>query len=182
MGNISAASHFCPLPSTPHSDDHITCLMQQITAAWGNLCCTTHFVAIFVPAVTILSMTSPNPLRHGFLIVRQVAHPLFKMSPILIATSEANPNCEGVQSVTLKTLWAEMSGPSLSGPARGCSRSAFGLGVVLEQAKLLYHAMQTCVLHWVFSLKIKFRKKFLFPVSCVSYFGLHAAWMLLSSF
>lgn len=48
-----------------------------------------------------LSLTSHNPLRHRVLTDGQVDHPLFKMSLILIATSEANPNCEGVQSVTL---------------------------------------------------------------------------------
>lgn len=75
-----------------------------------------------------------SPAGHG-----GTPHPssqLFLMPPILIATSEANPDCEGVQRVTFSTPWAEMSGPSLGGP--GSTRAFLGGGVsrsVLEQVK-----------------------------------------------
>lgn len=93
---------FPPLTAC-HSDNHITGMMQLPEGIYV-IQCSSHFVALFPLSSTSynnLSLTSHNPPHRRFLIVGKAAHPLFEMSPILIATSEANPNCEGVQSVTL---------------------------------------------------------------------------------
>lgn len=95
----------CCLPySAFHSDHHYYLSDAAKYSYWREfVILSSHFVTIFLVSFTSynsLSLTPHNPVRHGALIVGQVAQPLFKMSLILIATSEANPNCEGVQSVT----------------------------------------------------------------------------------
>lgn len=69
-----------------------------------------------------------------------------------------------------------MSGPSLSGPARGCSRFWFGGGFGAVEVII------PCYENLCASVRPFPKEKKLFPVSCISYFGLHAAWVLLRSF